>query len=209
MRYLADILTLLRIELGLALLGMAVVGGAPEMAFVVFVVAELTDAFDGTCAKKWPFARGKEPKYRKYAAKYDMLADILVVGALLLFVVLRVNMVVGLILGGYLVLSAILGDLVVYGKILGHPDDCRKKSLMRQNFDLAKKVILARRYLYVICLVVLGLMVLFATSWPNIVKYGVMVFLILVLEFMWYFLRQRRKNISRDAVDIERKMSKK
>ena len=77
MKYLADILTLTRFILGIVLVGLAISNGTPEAAFIVFLTAELTDTFDGTCARKWPFPKGKEPKYRKYAAKYDMVSDVL------------------------------------------------------------------------------------------------------------------------------------
>ena len=52
MRYLADILTLTRFVLAIILFLLAGLGGAPEAAFIIFLVAELTDVFDGTCSRK-------------------------------------------------------------------------------------------------------------------------------------------------------------
>lgn len=209
MRYLADLLTLSRLILAIVLLVLAFIGGTPEAAFIIFVVAELTDAFDGTCARKWPFPKDKTPKYRKYAAKFDMTSDVLLAGAQVLFLTLRVNMVVGLVFIVYYLLSAPIGDLVIYGKILGHPDDCTKKSLAHRNFPLAKKIVLARRYLYTIILGVTNALILFATSWPNPAKYGLFAFGISIFIFAWFFLRQRRHNISRDAVEIEAELTEK
>lgn len=209
MRYLADLLTFSRFVLGLFLLYMAFFGGAPETALIVFLVAELTDAFDGTCARKWPFPKNKTPHYRKYAAKYDMASDVLLAGAQVLFLALQVNLIAGVAVMAYYAISAVGGDLLVYGKILGHPDDYHKKSLMDKNFPLAKKFILARRYLYVACLVVASILILFATSWSIIAKIELIFAGTLILAFMWFFLRQRRENISRDAVDIEKKLAKK
>lgn len=209
MRYLADLLTLTRLILATVLLILDITGGiSAEAVFIIFIIAELTDAFDGTCARKWPFPKNKTPKYRKYAAKFDMFADVILCGAQVLFVINHVNQPVGLAIAIYYVVSSIGGDLLVYGKILGHPDDCAKNSLMKKNFPLAKKIILARRYLYAFCLGLVNVIILFATSWPLPVKISLFIFGCLIYLFVWFFLRQRRQNISRDAVDIEKTLSK-
>ena len=208
MRYLADLLTSTRLALAIVLFVLAFTGGSPEAAFIIFIVAELTDAFDGTCARKWPFPKNKTPKYRKYAAKFDMVSDVLLTGAQVLFMTLRINWAVGLIIIIYYCVSSAGGDLLVYGKLLGHPDDCTKNSLAKRNFPLAKRIILTRRYLYTICLGIVNAIILFATSWPNPVKYGLFIFGCSIFVFVWFFLRQRRHNISRDAVDIEQKLTK-
>ena len=209
MRYLADILTLSRLIIACIMLVLDIVGAPAEVIFILFIIAELTDAFDGTCARKWPFPKNKTPKYRKYAAKFDMFADVILCGAQILYVINQINQPLGLAIAIYYVVSSIGGDLLVYGKILGHPDDCTKNSLAKKNFPLAKKIILARRYLYATCLGVVNVVILFATSWPLPVKIGLFVFGCLIYLFVWFFLRQRRHNISRDAVDIEKKLSKK
>ena len=137
-----------------------------------------------------------------------MVSDILLTFAQVLFMTLRINWVLGVIIICYYVLSSVGGDLLVYGKLLGHPDDCTKDSLAHRNFPLAKKIILTRRYIYTICLGIVNAVILFATNWPDPVKYGLFVFGCSIFVFIWFFLRQRRQNISRDAVDIEKKLSK-
>ena len=209
MRYLADILTLSRLIIACIMLVLDIIGTPAEVIFILFIIAELTDAFDGTCARKWPFPKNKTPKYRKYAAKFDMFADVILCGAQVLYVINQVNRPVGLAIAIYYVISSIGGDLLVYGKVLGHPDDCTKNSLMKKNFPFAKKIILARRYLYATCLGVVNIIILFATSWPLPVKISLFIFGCSIYLFVWFFLRQRRHNISRDAVDIEKKLSKK
>ena len=185
-----------------------IIGAPAEIIFILFIIAELTDAFDGTCARKWPFSKDKTPRYRKYAAKFDMFADVILCGAQILYAINQINQPLGLAIAIYYVVSSIGGDLLVYGKILGHPDDCTKNSLAKKNFPLAKKIILARRYLYATCLGIVNVVILFATSWPLPVKISLFVFGCLIYLFVWFFLRQRRHNISRDAVDIEKKLSK-
>lgn len=208
MRYLADLLTLSRLVLAVVLLMLAFAGGPAEAAFIIFLVAELTDVFDGTCARKWPFPKNKTPKYRKYAAQFDMAADVLLAAAQTLFLLLQVDIVAGMVVLGFYALCAVL-ELVLYGKFLGHPDNCTPNSLTRRNFPLAKKIVLTRRYGYAICLGVVNAIILFATSWPEPVKWGLFVFGCSIFVFIWFFLRQRRKNISRDAVEIEKELAKK
>ena len=223
MRYLADILTLSRLIIAIVIFILALTGGAPEVVFILFIIAELTDAFDGTCARKWPFPKNKTPKYRKYAAIFDMVADVALAGFQVIFVILQINQPLGLAIIIYELVSSIGGDLLVYGKILGHPDNCTKNSLAsrnfplakkiiltrRRNFPLAKKIILTRRYIYTLCIGFVNAVILFATNWPDPVKYGLFAFGCSIFVFAWFFLRQRRQNISRDAVDIEKKLTQK
>ncbi|MBR2831187.1 CDP-alcohol phosphatidyltransferase family protein [Candidatus Saccharibacteria bacterium] len=207
--YLADILTFTRLILAIVLIFMAIFGGDLGAGFLVFILGELTDAFDGTCAAKWPFPKGRAPKYRKYAAKYDMWIDALLALAMALFFTLRVSLVGGLvILIGYGGLAVIL-DLIVYGKVFGHPDDFKKNSLMARNFPLAKKLILARRRLYLFLIALASAWTFYASTWPLPVKITITIIAVAVSLFLWFFLAQRRHNISRDAVKIEQKLSKK
>ncbi|MBR2836982.1 CDP-alcohol phosphatidyltransferase family protein [Candidatus Saccharibacteria bacterium] len=208
MRYLADILTLIRFILAIVLFVMAIFGGSPAAAFTIFIIGELTDAFDGTCATRWPFPKNKTPRYRKYAAKYDMIVDMLIAATFALFFINRVNLVAGLIIGvGYSALAIIL-DFIVYGKVFGHPDDATPHSLTHRNFPLAKRLVLARRNLYLALMFTVSAWVLYASEWPMPVKITITVIACAVSLFLWFFLSQRRHNISRDAVDIERKLSK-
>ena len=209
MRYLADILTFSRFILATIIIVFAFLPNSDiGTAFLLFIIAELTDAFDGTLATKFPFPKDKTPKYRKYAAKYDMLADALTALAFALFFILRVNLVAGLIaVLGYGIFALII-DIIIYGRLLGHPDDCADNSLMKKNFPLAKKIILFRRMIYLALIATFATWALYASNWPLAVKITITVIAILVSLFLWFFLSQRRHNISRDAVDIEKKLTK-
>ena len=209
MRYLADILTFSRIILATALTIMSFCMAPLHAAFIVYMLGEITDALDGTCANKWPFPKNKIPKYRKYAAKYDMFADGFIALAMVLFFSLRVNLVAGLcMLIPYLIIGLTI-EFVVYGKFLGHPDDCTKNCLMKRNFKLAKTIILARRNVYLAILFTMAVWTLYASEWPLLTKNIIMGIGLLGSLFFWIFLSQRRHNISRDAVEIEKNLSKK
>lgn len=208
-KYLADLLTLTRFILAIVLIILSFTGGTLSAGFLIFVFGELTDAFDGTCATRWPFPKNKTPWYRKYAAKYDMLTDGLIIVAMLFFFIMRVNLTAGLIIGlGYGIVSTII-EFIVYGKIMGHPDDFKPGSLSAKNFPLAKKIILTRRMVYLALLATVAIWTLYASEWPLVVKITITVVAALVSIFLWFFLAQRRHNISRDAVNVERKLSRK
>lgn len=208
MRYLADILTFFRIILATALTCMSFYLAPLHAAFIVYMLGEITDALDGTCATKWPFPKNKTPWYRKYAAKYDMFADGFLALAMVLFFSLRVNLTAGLcMLLPYLVIGLII-EFTVYGKFMGHPDDCTKNCLMKRNFKLAKKIILIRRNVYLAILFTMAVWTLYASEWSLITKNIIMGIGLSGSLFFWIFLSQRRHNISRDAVDIEKKLTK-
>ena len=208
-KYLADILTFTRFILTIVLFVMCFTGGSLAAGFTIFVLGELTDAFDGTLATKYPFPKNKTPKYRKYAARYDMLTDAFLGVVMALFFTLRVNLVAGLIiLFGYGVIAVAI-DLVVYGKLFGHPDDARAGSLARTNFPLAKKIILTRRSLSLALMFLAATWTLYASEWPLVVKIIITVIACMVSLFLWFFLSQRRHNISRDAVALEQKLEQK
>ena len=208
MKYLADILTFTRIILATVLTCMSFCYAPLHAAFIVYMIGEITDALDGTCASKWPFEKGKAPWYRKYAAKYDMFADGFIALAMVLFFSLRVNLLAGLcMLIPYLIIGLII-EFVVYGKFMGHPDDCTKNCLMRRNFKLAKKIILIRRNVYLAILFTMAVWTLYASEWSLLTKNIIMGIGLAGSLFFWIFLSQRRHNISRDAVDIEKKLSK-
>lgn len=208
MRYLADILTFSRMGLSVALLVMIFTDAPIHAAFIVYMIGEITDALDGTCATHFPFPKNKIPRYRKYAAKYDMLADGMLAFAIVLFFTLRVSLITGIILfATYPLISTIL-EFIVYGKFLGHPDDCTKTSLMHRNFKLAKTIVLARRNVYLAIMFMIAVWMLYASEWSLLTKNIIMGIGIAGSLFFWIFLSTRRHNISRDAIDIEKELSK-
>lgn len=209
MRYLADILTFSRFILAIALIVWSFLHGSADGAFIIFLTAQFTDIFDGTCARKWPFPKDKTPKYRKYAAQFDMVSDVLLAGAQVLFCLLNINWIAALVVIIFYVVVCPVVELIVYGKFFGHPDNCTAHSLTKINFPLAKTIIMIRRYTYTICLGVINAFLLFATSWSTPVKIGLFIFGCSIFVFCYFFLAARREHISRDAVDIEKDLAKK
>lgn len=209
MRYLADLLTLTRFILSIVLIVWSCIRGSADGAFIIFLTAQFTDIFDGTCARKWPFPKNKIPAYRKYAAQFDMVSDVLLAGAQVLFCLLNVNWIAALVVILFYVVVCPAVELIVYGKFFGHPDNCTPHSLTKVNFPLAKAIIMIRRYCYTACLGIVNAFLLFATSWSTPVKIGLFIFGCSIFVFCYFFLAARREHISRDAVEIEKDLAKK
>ena len=207
LNFLADLLTFSRIALSLALIVMALTDAPIHAGFLVFMIGEITDALDGTAATRWPFPKHKAPKYRRYAVKYDMFADGLLAFATMLFFTLRVNSTAGLIIFIAYPLTATILEFIVYGKFMGHPDDCTKSSLMRRNFRLARTIVLTRRNVYLAIMFTVAVWLLYASEWPLAVKNTILAIGLAGSLYFWFFLAQRRHHISRDAVDLEQKLS--
>ena len=208
MKYLADILTFSRFILASVICVLAFIGGSADVVLILFLLAELTDAFDGTCARKWPFEKSKEPKYRRFAAKSDMIFDAFLWFSTALFVTTQLNCPLGASILLITTITAGIIELAVYGKFFGHPDDCTSNSLCKHNFPLAKKIILARRMFYLATIIFLATYLLVSASWDLWFKIIILIVCLVIGVFLWFFLSQRRHNISRDAVRLEQKLAK-
>ena len=155
MYYLADVLTLLRVVGTAAILGLAGFGNAADTltVLVLFVLSELTDAFDGMAARRWPYPQdGKRRWWRTYAEEIDQIADLALGGAATLFV--------GLHLAPGLALAIAVG-VVGFALPVQVWRQYRIRRIPYEECDpLRVRVILARRWLYLVALAALILCML-------------------------------------------------
>ncbi|MBC7512784.1 CDP-alcohol phosphatidyltransferase family protein [Candidatus Saccharibacteria bacterium] len=82
MKYIADGLTALRV-FSAAIVLLAIWQGMWTIATLVFIIGLLTDAFDGTAARRWPYSNKENARlwWRKDAHKLDNNADVALSGA--------------------------------------------------------------------------------------------------------------------------------
>ena len=155
MYYLADVLTLLRVVGTAAILGLAGFGNAADTltVLVLFALSELTDAFDGMAARRWPYPQdGKRRWWRTYAEEIDQIADLALGGAATLFV--------GLHLAPRLALAIAVG-VVGFALPVQIWRQYRIRRIPYEECDpLRVRVILARRWLYLVALAALILCML-------------------------------------------------
>ena len=73
---------------------------------------------------------------------------------------------------------------------------------------MAKTIVLARRNVYLAIMFMIAVWILYASEWPLLTKNIIMSIGIAGSLFFWIALSTRRHNISRDAIDIEKELSK-
>lgn len=108
---LADVLSFLEVFLGLALIAMIYLKTPADLVIWVFVCGELCDAFDGICARRWPYPRdGKFRWWRvpRVVQAIEHTSDILILSALAFYLLLQTNpiirgitLVYGLFIAGF------------------------------------------------------------------------------------------------------------
>lgn len=187
MKYIADVLTWTRVVIATVIFGM--IWLCPESAgavFTLFVIGELTDAFDGIFARTWRYTEKEEKTlwWRRHAATIDKVADILLATATMLFVALRVWPLFGWVVGLGLMAIAIPIELWRMARIQTVGSD-EKKDPFRT------KVVLARRYLYVAVLVLFGVILLLSTEWPEHFKWGLLAAAVTGLVAIAFLKRDR------------------
>lgn len=138
--HIADVLTFSRFILGGLLIFFTIAGVSPTLALIVFVLAELTDAFDGMAARHWPYPNdGKKRWWRECASGIDQIADIFLGLTLLIYIMVRMDAWVAYIAFALIIVIAIPVQIWRHFQIEKYgPKD-----------ELVRKVVLARRYLYV------------------------------------------------------------
>jgi hypothetical protein len=135
--WIADVLTLARFVCCVRLLIGALTGNMSHQgAFIVFVIGELTDAFDGMCARRWPYPNdGKLRWWRTHAEAIDQVADMSLGIIIMLYVTIRISPPIG---GGMLI-----GTLAV-----GIPAQIYILGLWLLKPVLAERLTMIRRWIY-------------------------------------------------------------
>lgn len=202
MFYLADVLTTLRFVVVAAILYLALGSGAtatglladPQVAtaavLALFIFGELTDAFDGAAARKWPYpVDGKRRFWRRYVEVVDQVADLALGAVTLLYIGLKMpgGDAFALVILVVTLLVAIPIQIWRKHRIVRIPDE--------DDDPLRVRVILARRVLYLLAIAAIILFLLFAlvTDWPTRTLI-VAVALVAALALAWF----KRDRLQRD-----------
>ncbi|MBR3220580.1 CDP-alcohol phosphatidyltransferase family protein [Candidatus Saccharibacteria bacterium] len=179
--HIADVLTALEFVCAVVLLILTIMGADPGIALVVFLFGELCDAFDGIAARTWHYPDdGKVRWWREHANGIDQLSDIVLAFVVLVYVAVHVDFALGVTI---IILALVVGWSVqfwVYGYLQKHSP------------DLALKVVLARRFMYLAGIVVVTVKLMIAASWTRPVKY-ILMGLCLVASILLWFLKEDRR----------------
>lgn len=162
--HIADLLTLSEGVLALFLVGLAFFENSSDLALWCFLIAELCDAFDGICARKFHYPNdGKYRWWRVHASFLDQLTDILAGSAALIYISLRVNLKLGLTGFALALVVGLAVQIIAYSKFTRH------------HPRLKLGLILARRYFYLGGVAAGAIVLLFQTSWTKTVKITILV----------------------------------
>lgn len=166
--YLCDILTGLEIILALALFIKAVTKNFSDSALWIFVAAELADAADGPCARKWPYPeRFNKCFHRRYVKQIEHASDIFLLVSCMIYLYLFPNFFISCIstFGGAIIIAfCIVVELIIR--------DLRKPYywLTVDKDKRIRQLILIRRYAYLTGIAISVALLIFSTSYPLIVK---------------------------------------
>ena len=133
----ADVLTLSRIcPFACLLVIFTVMGVPPIWALVVTAAGELTDAFDGPAAGKWPYSEHLEKRlwWRRYKVGFDMAADMILGAAALLYIAFHTYPFGMTMLKGAFVIGVPLQAIVVFWLVPNYPKLARKVIMVRRKF---------------------------------------------------------------------------
>lgn len=216
---LADVLSYTEVALAIIMAIVAIfVPTDSGVALTIFGIGMLCDAFDGICARRWPYpSDGKYRFWRRpdYVKHLEWSKDIALGAMALLFIILQVDLAAGIIgLMAALVLGSVLQIWADYYWLKGHkeilqvkpdaPDDmkasvARQERARRQALEKAKRIYLKRRlYLYVPAIATIVIMLLYASNWPMWVK--MLLTMALVMIELW-LLEKKRDRL--DDEDVE------
>ncbi len=173
--HIADIITASRIILASTLVGVIWKNSPPDIAIWIIVACELGDALDGIFARKYHYPNdGKYRWWRKYAPEIDQAADIYTGILALVYYIKCVNFQLGVtILISGLIIGLTVQTYAVWLKYLF-------------SEKVKRRLILTRRYLYLLAIAVVVTNLIIATSWPRQIRtacllFGVAVGIILIL----------------------------
>ena len=207
--HLADVLTSLETLCAAILIGFAIGNVPVDYALWVFAAAELCDAFDGICARRWPYPDdGKRRWWRIYAVELDQLSDIAAGLACLLYVSWRVSFTCGLVV---LITALVIGfsiQLTVkwpsarrsltdwgLGSLARWYESVRPihrlLAWLERHPKLCLALVLIRRYLYVAAIAVLIICMILGTSWPQPLQFGALGALVAIGIFLIFYKRDR------------------
>lgn len=179
--HLADVFTALEFACGFIIFIMAFYGVKPEIVVFLYGFAEICDALDGPCARRWHYPNDNKYRWwRYYAPQLDQISDLLVGVAIGVYFTWRINFTLGLII----LIAAIIIGLTVQTVAYDFPPI--GLNLLENRPKVGTVLVLVRRWLYVITLALIALNLILATGWARIIKLtlcGVLSAICLILLF--------------------------
>lgn len=168
--HLADVCTALECVCALIIIGMVWYDTKPEYALCVFFVGQIFDAVDGPLARRYHYPDdGKYRWWREYAGTIDQLSDLLLGTVTCVYVVICINHTIGTVA----LIGAILIGLIVQTVAYDFPP--LRLNWLHHRPKLGNRIVLVRRWAYVVLIVFAVGLLLWSTTWPLAAKITVTV----------------------------------
>lgn len=195
--FLADVLTFLRVICAILILVGCFLGFSSGVILFLFAFGELTDAFDGICARKWPYPNeGRGYFWRRYIKIIEPTTDISLGLATLLFITMRVSLVAGIVL---ILIAMVIGfsvQIIAYGGVFKKIATATRNSLFRKNPRAATRIVLFRRnVLYVGAIAVIVLTLLWDTEVEQTAKILLTMVAVMIGIVIWVIKVDRRTEV--------------
>lgn len=159
--YLADVLSATEILMAIVLLIMAKLKVAADYAIWVFVAGELCDAFDGICARRWPYPEGEKHWWRiPWVVRFiEHASDISLALACMTYLMIACDFntrYAAFIGGGVIAVTCLAFEIVIESQA--------------PNSTKTTPCIITRRWIYISALAYGIVLLLINTSWPDHIK---------------------------------------
>lgn len=163
--HLADALTALEIIAAVTIIGMSIFQTPADWVIWVFAIGELCDAFDGICARRWPYPDDKKHRWWRIPSTVQFLehfSDILLLSACSAFLIFHAHTVIRAL--------TIVSTIVIALICLGVEFELQTDEFYTMQPERAKEVILWRRKVYLAGIALGVAFLIFSTSWNFWIK---------------------------------------
>lgn len=165
--HLADVLTTIEIIMAVTITGMIFFKVSANWVIWAFVIGELCDAFDGICARRWPYPDdGKHRWWRvpSTVQAIEHISDICLLSACSAFLIFHTNRLIRA--------STIVGTVAIAAICIIVELQIQTDEFYTLQPERTKEVILWRRKVYLAGIALGVVFLIFATSWHWLIKIG-------------------------------------
>lgn len=165
--HLADALTAIEVIMAVILIGMTIYRAPPEWAIWVFVIGQLCDAFDGVCARRWPYPNDDKPRWWRVPRTVQLIehvSDIFLLVACAIFLVVRSSLIIRAL--------TVIGGITIATICFLIEVEIQTDDFYLLQPKRTEEVILWRRKVYLVGITLGVAFLIFSTSWNFWIKIG-------------------------------------
>ncbi len=165
--HLADALTALEIIMAATITGMIIFGGSADVVIWLFAVGELCDAFDGICARRWPYPDDGKFRWWRVPRTVQLIehvSDIFLLVACAIFLVVRSSLIIRVL--------TVIGGTTIAAICFLIEVEIQTDDFYLLQPKRAEEVILWRRKVYLVGIALGVAFLIFSTSWNFWIKLG-------------------------------------